>query len=218
MPTNVNIGGASGKTWAYLRAPLLIGSGYRGTWPMNQNWSTAGYGNESQYSHSSGFPDPKSELLKAILTIENGQTSQSTNISLGSFIGCSQLYVEQIEEGVRTWLFLGCGDATYQDTSYNPSSPSLPREEVWTLYSPNFDTNLMRQNFVGWTVNVTTAPYIGATPVDWEFQITEELFPDDPGGGFPLMQRRGQKFAEIITPYGSQPAPLWWTINSITPP
>lgn len=217
MILQYKIGGDSGKTWAHLRSPMVIGTGYRESWPFNENWSTAGFGDETEYSHSSGFPNPQSELLKAKAEVLNGEAGGSQYV-LGAFLGCSQVFISQEEGGVLTWIFLGCGDGIYTAQAWNPGDPSLPSEFVYSLETPNFDTHLMRNKFVGWTVNVTIAPYVGATPVDYEFQITNDLFPDEPWKGSPTYQNRGQKFAEIITPYGSQTAPIWWTINSLTPP
>lgn len=220
MPDSVDIGGSSGNTWAVIRAPMVFGTGYRDTYPANENWSRKYLG--TGYANNAGYKYPKSDLCKARFLINESADPGAAPIVTGSLLGCSQKVISQEQDGFLVYLFLGCGDGRYVSSTWPFGSEAKPYEVVGSMSGLiDMDTTTMRQKFVGGFVNLTVNLYAGAPVTTYNFEITDALFPDDPGNASaPLYQDRGQKFAEVIVPYNTTPypGPLWWTINSLTLP
>jgi len=219
MAANVDIGGSSGNTWAVIRAPMVFGTGYRDTYPANENWGRKYLG--TGYENNAGYKYPKSDLCKARFLISESADPGAAPIVTGSMLGCSQKLISSVEGGFLVYLFLGCGDGRYYSSTWPFGSEAKPYETVGSMSGLiDMDTTTMRQKFVGGTINLTVNLYAGFSTT-YEFQITNDLFPDNPGSAAaPLYQDRGQKFAEVVVPDGTTPypGPLWWTINSLTLP
>lgn len=215
MPTNINIGGASGKTWASVRAPLFTGRTYGynyGGGPFPDNWSDA-------TKHSSGYLNPYSDMLKAYpfyVTTTGGTGEQNVMYSTPVGINAKQInFVPFV--GYDLELCLAIGQA-----AFNYDLPVRTEYYPYGVFIGNkFDYNTVKQNFLGAVVNLTYHLQDG-TPVTTDVTITADMFPPDyTPAEYPSYPIAGGTYFQTIsisfTQPDNRPYP-WWTINSVTLP
>lgn len=209
-------GEASRRTWAAVRSPMFIGSGYRGTYPNNANWSTL---NELQFGRppigGAGYPSGVSELTRAFPYQQSFTTFKQASVSFS--LGCAWYY----DSGNIVYK-LRLGRSDYQD---DPSGP----DEITNLgyffgTEPyiqgayvGYDTHNARERYRGATVNVTINLAGGGSSTH-TVTISDDLFPDELNMDF-----HGADGIFITSePVGDPPLPppsgFWWTINSVTLP
>jgi len=213
-----NIGTASNPTWARLRSPMFNGSGYRGTYPANANWSDIGSNPPPKYS--AGYPAAlTTRLFRAFPFALNAPGSfKASTASLS--IGCNWYYPGSPGGGIPSDIAYvrNVGVARY-DQANTPNSETNDLgyffgTEPYMQGSYGYDTYSIRESFRGAVVNVTIDLVAGGSYTG-NVTITDALFPDNlnsgmnTSGGIPITQEPGG----VGVPTG-----FWWTINSVTLP
>ena len=211
MPTNINIGGASEKTWASLRAPVFNGNGFQiDTGPIppvvsQDNWATA---------RDAGYVEPLSGITKAFRFTANVAPWDSFSRSSYTPLGCCQHFVSSsgyvsIYDYVLTFGF----------GHYNYTSGT---DEVRNAYSTFFGTDklgydyeTLKATLVGAVVNLTYYEQDGSSTTT-DVTITADLFQQDTTGYGTSGVTFHTTTYDALQP-DLRPIP-WWTINSVTLP
>lgn len=211
-----NVGTAGLPTWGRIRSPIFNGSGYRGTYPANVNWSDIGTG--AAFKYSAGYPASlTTQLFRAFPFALNAPGSfMASTASLS--IGCNWYYPGSPGPGIPSDIayVLNVGVARY-DFANNPNSETNELgyffgTEPYMQGSYGYDTYSLRERCRGGVVNVTIN-LVGGGSYTGNITITDDLFPDslqaNPYGGIPITQEPGGT---------GVPTGFWWTINSLTLP
>lgn len=161
MPTNVNIGGASGKTWASVRAPVFKGTGYSGTsMPyQNENWKTA---------RSAGYPNNVTDLQRAFPFYKDNNSFPALSASTG--IGLKGGY---LNFGAGKYYGITLGEVE-NGNNYTVSSTDF-----------GYDHESLKALLVGATVELTYQRVfpLPAGPVTTTVTVTTDMFPADVQSG-----------------------------------
>lgn len=206
-----NVGTAGLPTWGSIRSPMFNGSGYRGTYPSNVNWSDLG---TFPQKRSAGYPAALADELFRAFPFKPGAGHQSGFPAVTSLsLGCGWYY--------------DAGDIVYKVrlgvSVYDINTPNSEKTELGYFYGTEphinqsgegYDTYSLRERCRGGVVNVTVN-LVGGGSYTANVTITDDLFPDylnyeaNQYGGLYITQESGAS---------GVPTGFWWTINSLTLP